>query len=79
LETKRVEKVHKFFMRKPLECSNGENNIIIPHGYIFSAKSKAYQKNGKEFIDFDVQADQDIFKESVYFQGVPCDYVRFLD
>ena len=35
-------KVYELTMRKPLECSNGRNNIVVPKDYTIKAKVRTY-------------------------------------
>lgn len=72
-------RIYKFMMRKPLECSNGRNNICVPKDYVFSAKVRSYQAHGKELNDFEIQPDGKVFLEETYFNEVGCDHVRFVD
>lgn len=72
-------KVLKLKMRKQLECHNGQDKIVIPKYYEFNAKVISYQRYGKEFCDFVIQPDNNLFKEETQFTSVYCDTVSFLD
>jgi hypothetical protein len=76
---KTVKKFHKLIFRKPLEVSNGTDNILVPLGYIVQAKTWCYQKYGKEMIDMVVLEDGKIFKEEAMFNQVLCDNVRYYE
>lgn len=81
METKKPskKKFHALVMRKPLECHNGESNLIVPKDYQLKAIIRSYQKHGKEMNDLEIQADGNIFPETTYFREVLCDFVRFVD
>lgn len=72
-------KVYELIMRKPLECSNGRNNIVVPKDYTIKAKVRTYQQEGRELIDLEIQSDGELFKEETYFNQVGCDHLRFVD
>ncbi len=73
-----IQKEYESFLGKPLECSNGRNNIIVPKDYTVKAKVRTYQQEGRELIDLEIQADGDLFKEETYFNQVGCDHLRFV-
>jgi hypothetical protein len=77
--SKTQNKVHKLIFRKQLEVSNGSDNIFVPLDYVVKAKTRCYQKHGKEMIDMEVLEDGNIFKESAYFNQVLCDNIRFYE
>ena len=78
MEIKKMKnKVHSLVMRKPLECHNGESNLIVPKDYRLKAKMRSYQKHGKEMNDLEIMADGQLFPENMYFMEVMCDFVRF--